>query len=176
MDTWALNQKKCPPAWAGFRFFNVYGPNEYHKDAMASVAYKAFLQIKKTGQLKLFKSENSNYKDGFQMRDFVYVKDITRWLIEAWQNKKLNPGIYNLGFGEARTWLDLATLVFAAMDTKVNIDWIDMPANLKEQYQYFTEAKMDKAFLSGLSQPQWSLEKGVSDYIRNYLEKDNPYA
>jgi ADP-L-glycero-D-manno-heptose 6-epimerase len=172
MDVWALEQDKTPPRWAGFRFFNVYGPNEYFKNAMASLVYKAFLQIHDTGKLKLFKSENPLYKDGCQMRDFVYVKDITRWIIECWQKPNIQSGIYNMGYGQANTWLTLAQAIFSSLNKPMQIDWINMPDSLREQYQYFTEAKMDKLFGQGISRPQWTVEKGVEDYIKNYLLKD----
>ncbi len=174
-DIWALQQKETPPHWFGLRFFNVYGPNEYHKDAQASVVYKAFQQIKDSGQLRLFRSHNPDYKDGEQLRDFVYVKDITRWMFELYEKPaKVSSGIYNMGFGQARPWLDLAKNVFAGMDRPLNIDWIDVPENIRNQYQYFTEAKMDRLFTEGLSKPQWPLEKGIADYVGQYLKKPDP--
>jgi len=175
-DVWALKQSHHPPHWQGLRFFNVYGPNEYFKGPMASVAYKAFLQIQDTGRLKLFRSHHPDYQDGKQLRDFVYVKDITRWMGEILAAKgSVRNGIYNLGFGKARTWLDLAQGVFSALGLEIKIDWIDVPENIRNQYQYFTEAKMDKAFGEGLSLPQWPLERGVGDYVTNYLLKPNSY-
>lgn len=173
-DIWALQQKECPPHWFGLRFFNVYGPNEYHKGEMSSVVFKAFQQINETGHLRLFRSHNDQYKDGEQLRDFVYVKDITRWMFELYAKPAMvSSGIYNMGFGQARTWLDLAQNVFAGMKKPVAIDWIDIPAHIRNQYQYFTEAKMDRLFKEGLSKPQWPLEKGVSDYVSNYLLKED---
>ncbi len=174
-DIWALSQKKAPPMWAGLRFFNVYGPNEYHKGDMASVVYKSFLQIRSSSKMKLFKSHNERYKDGEQFRDFVYVKDITRWMCEIYEQNKLPPGIYNLGFGKARTWLDLGRAVFANMNISPTIDWVDVPANIRNQYQYFTEAKMDRAFNAGLSKPEFSLELGIQDYLKSYLMTNAPY-
>jgi len=174
-DVWALEQKPCPPRWYGLRFFNVYGPNEYHKGDMASVAYKAFLQIKATGRLKLFKSHNPKYPDGGQLRDFVYVKDVTRWMWEVFENKKFPSGIYNLGYGQARTWLDLANNVFSSMGLKTEIEWMDVPAHIRDQYQYFTEADMTKGRAAGLSKPTYPIEKGIADYFKNYLLSDDPY-
>ncbi|MEK6556615.1 MAG: ADP-glyceromanno-heptose 6-epimerase [Bdellovibrionota bacterium] len=179
-DCWALKQEKTPPQWFGFRYFNVYGPNEYHKDDMASVVFKAFHQIKKSGSLKLFRSHNKDYRDGEQLRDFVYVKDITRWMFEIFQSLDKNTGqfksgIYNLGAGCARTWLDLARSVFMELSTPLNIDWIDVPADIRNQYQYFTEAKMTNLWNQGLSEPKYQLEKGINDYIQNYLSNQNPY-
>lgn len=173
MDIWAEKQSKTPPRWYGLRFFNVYGPNEYHKESMSSVVYKAFHQIKKNGSLKLFKSHNPNFEDGKQMRDFVYVKDITRWMIEMFEQRNIASGIYNMGFGKARTWLDLAEAVFMNMNKPLNIEWIDVPENIRDQYQYFTEARMEKLLGQGLPPPQWPLDKGVEDYVKNYLAKDD---
>lgn len=174
-DIWALKQKETPPHWFGLRFFNVYGPNEYHKGDMASVAFKAFNQINASGKLKLFRSHNPHYKDGEQLRDFVYVKDITRWMYEMFDSPaKIKSGIYNMGFGQARSWLDLARNVFQGMGQTMQIDWIDVPANIRNQYQYFTEAKMDRLFSEGLSKPQWPLEKGIADYVGHYLNSKDP--
>ena len=173
-DIWALQQKKTPPRWYGLRFFNVYGPNEYHKGEMSSVVFKAYNQIREGGQLRLFKSHNPDYKDGEQLRDFVYVKDITRWMREMMETPQVRSGIYNMGYGEARTWLDLAKGVFAGMKKPLKIDWIDVPENIRNQYQYFTEAKMDRLMGQKLSRPQWPLEKGVQDYVREYLLQKDP--
>lgn len=173
-DRWALKQKHTPPKWIGLKFFNVYGPNEYHKGPMASVACKAHNEINGTKQLKLFRSHNPQYKDGEQMRDFVYVKDCTRWMHEL-LDKKIPNGIYNMGFGKARTWNDLAVQAFKAMGLPMKINWVDVPDNIRNQYQYFTEAKMDRLFEVGLSKPEWSLERGVEDYYRNYLLTEDPY-
>ena len=118
--------------------------------------------------LALFKSYNSQYKDGEQVRDFVYVKDIVRWIAELIA-KKPASGIYNMGFGKARPWQDLAKSAFAACDTAIQIEWIDVPPEMRPRYQYFTEAKMDRLMAAGLSHPQWTLEQGVTDYIKNYL-------
>lgn len=174
-DIWAKEQKKTPPHWYGLRFFNVFGPNEYHKGEQASVVFKAFNQIRDTGKLKLFKSHHPDYKDGHQLRDFVYVKDITRWMREMMTAKGIDNGIYNMGFGKARTWMDLANNAFKNVGKPVNIDWIEIPANIRNQYQYFTEAKMDHLMSQNISKPQWSLEKGVEDYVKNYLTQADPH-
>lgn len=172
-DRWALKQTQTPPHWYGLKFFNVFGPNEYHKGAMASLVFKAYHQIKDTGEMKLFKSYVPEYKDGAQMRDFVYVKDVVTWMHELME-KKPKSGIYNMGFGEARTWNDLARAVFKGLKMKENITYVDMPADLKGQYQYFTKANMQTWFSQGLSKPKWSLEQAVADYIENYLSKKDP--
>jgi ADP-L-glycero-D-manno-heptose 6-epimerase len=169
-DRWANAQQTTPPLWFGLRFFNVFGPNEYHKGEMASVVFKAFRQIQATGTLKLFKSHNPKYGDGKQMRDFVYVKDITRWMLELLSFKS-GSGVYNLGYGRARTWLDLANATFSTLQRPLQIQWIEIPEEMRPRYQYFTEAKMQRAFEIGLSQPKWPLEKAVADYIENYLQK-----
>jgi ADP-L-glycero-D-manno-heptose 6-epimerase len=173
-DRWAVKQVTTPPHWYGLRFFNVYGPNEYHKGEMSSVVFKAFHQINNLNSLGLFRSHNKQYEDGKQKRDFVYVKDVTRWVWELMQ-KMPHSGIYNMGFGEARTWLDLATAVFKNMDRPVNIRWMDIPADMRPRYQYFTEAKMNRLFATGLSKPEWPIEKGVSDYVKKHLSQKDPY-
>lgn len=177
-DRWAIKHVNAkdttPPNWYGLKFFNVYGPNEYHKGPMSSVAFKAFHQIKDTGSLKLFNSYNPQYKDGEQMRDFVYVKDVTEWIVEL-MGQKPKSGIYNMGFGKARTWNDLASSVFSAMEKQKNIQYTDMPENIRGQYQYFTEANMNKWLAAGMSAPKWSIEKGVGDYVKNYLMQKDPY-
>lgn len=167
-DRWAVKQSKTPPNWYGLKFFNVFGPNEYHKEAMASVAYKAYHQILKNNSLGLFKSHNPKFNDGEQMRDFVYIKDVTSWIVEL-MDKRPENGIYNMGFGTPRTWKDLAAAVFGAMSKELKIDWLEIPDNIKNQYQYFTEAKTDKWQAQGLSSAKWPLEKAVADYVKNYL-------
>lgn len=173
MDEWALEQKKTPPKWYGLKFFNVFGPNEYFKGPMASLVFKAYHQILKTGELGLFKSHNPGYRDGEQLRDFVYVKDVTRWMVELMDRQPAN-GIYNMGFGKARTWLDLANGVFSGLGKKTRIKWLDIPMNIRNQYQYFTEADMTKWKTAGMSAPQWSLEKAVADYVKNHLQSEDP--
>lgn len=172
-DRWVLKQDQFPELWMGLRFFNVYGPNEYYKKDMSSVVFKAYRQIKVNGQLKLFRSHNPDYKDGEQLRDFVYVKDITRWISEILDGKGYS-GIYNMGYGKARTWLDLARSVFSHMNKELNIEWVDIPEDIRPRYQYFTEAKMERFLSQGFSQPQWKLEDGVRDYI-SYLDKEDPF-
>jgi len=169
-DVWALEQKKKPFFWAGLKFFNVYGPNEYHKGRMASVIWHAYNQINKTGKMNLFKSHNPNFKDGEQMRDFVYVKDVVEVCYFLMHHRK-NSGIYNLGSGKARTFLDLTKAVFKAMGKKENIEFIDTPADIRDKYQYFTEANMDKLKKIGYSKPFHSLEDGTEDYVKEYLNK-----
>ena len=170
-DQWILSQKD-QQKWYGLRFFNVFGYSESHKGKMASLVYKAFHQINQINQIQLFKSHNPKYEHGKQMRDFVYIKDITRWLWELYKKPNVPSGIYNMGFGCARTWLDLANAVFTSMNKKLMIEWIDIPESIREQYQYFTEANMNKLQHAGLSKPEWSLERGVSDYINAHLKID----
>lgn len=167
-DIWALKQEKKPYFWAGLKFFNVYGPNEYHKGRMASVIFHTFNQIKKTGAMKLFQSHNPEFKDGEQMRDFVYIKDVVNVLYFLMHHRK-DSGIYNLGTGKARTFLDLATQTFHAMDTPVSISFVPTPEDIREKYQYFTEANMEKLRSIGYSLDFYSLEEGVEDYVKNYL-------
>lgn len=167
-DRWAIQQKSFPNHWYGLKFFNVYGPGEAHKGAMSSVAYKAFHQILKTGQLELFKSYKPEYQHGQQQRDFIYVKEVTHWMWELTQ-KRPKSGIYNMGTGKARSWLDLAHAVFMSMGKTPKIEMIEMPDSLREQYQYFTEAKMEHWVSAGMSTPRWSLEDGVKDYVHHYL-------
>jgi ADP-L-glycero-D-manno-heptose 6-epimerase len=170
-DVWALQQKEKPLFWAGLKFFNVYGPNEYHKGRMASVIWHAFNQISKTDKMKLFRSHNPEFKDGEQMRDFVYVKDVVEVCMFLMSHKK-NSGIYNLGSGKARTFLDLVKSVFKAMGKKEDISFIDTPADIRDKYQYFTEANMQKLKSIGYSKPFYTLEEGTQDYVKNYLMKD----
>ncbi|MCS6838261.1 MAG: ADP-glyceromanno-heptose 6-epimerase [Bdellovibrionaceae bacterium] len=164
-DEFVLQQQKTPPYFYGIKFFNVYGPGEFYKGDMASLVFKAFHQIRSTGYLRLFKSYRPEYGHGEQKRDFVYIKDVTRWLWELFQ-KKPPSGIYNMGFGTARTWNDLARAIFMALERPIHIEYIEMPPYIRERYQYFTEAPMAHWFQQGLSSPHYSLEDGVSDYIR----------
>lgn len=170
VDRWAVKQRSAPPHWYGLKYFNVYGPHEEHKGEQASIAFKAFHQISQTGKLKLFKSYKPEFKDGEQKRDFIYVKDISAWMLELME-KKPASGLYNMGSGQARSWLDLGRAVFTALGKKPEIEFIDMPADLRNQYQYFTEAKMAKWKSQNLSGPKFSLESGVMDYVQNYLQK-----
>ena len=167
-DVWALQQKDKPFFWAGLKFFNVYGPNEHHKGRMASVIWHAFNQIGRTDKMKLFRSHNPRFKDGEQMRDFVYVKDVVEVCIFLMHHRK-NSGIYNLGSGKARTFLDLTKSVFKAMGKKENIEFIDTPVDIRDKYQYFTEANMKKLKKIGYTKPFQSLEEGTDDYVKNYL-------
>ena len=167
-DIWALSQKKKPFFWAGLKFFNVYGPNEYHKSRMASVIWHAFRQINETGSLRLFKSHRPDYTDGQQMRDFIYVKDLVSVCVFLMEHRK-NSGIYNLGTGIARSFNDLGKSTFVAMGKEVNINYIDTPADIRDKYQYFTEANMNKLKSIGYDKPFYTLEEGVKDYVQNYL-------
>lgn len=167
-DKWAIRQKTSPPKWAGFKFFNVYGPNEFHKGRMASVIFHAFNQIHEKGEVKLFRSHNPAYTDGGQLRDFVYVKDLVDVLYFAYDHP-LKNGIYNLGSGKARTFLDLAKATFKALNKVPNISFIDTPMDIRDKYQYFTEANMTKLEAQGYAKPFTSLEDGVYDYVTNYL-------
>lgn len=169
-DVWALTQKEKPFFWAGLKFFNVYGPNEYHKERMASVIWHAYNQINKTGKMKLFRSHNPEFKDGEQMRDFVYVKDVVDVCYFLMHHRK-NSGIYNLGSGKARTFFDLTKIVFKALGKQEVIEFIDTPVDIRDKYQYFTEAKMNKLTNIGYTKPFYSLEEGAGDYVQNYLSQ-----
>lgn len=169
-DKWALKQEDKPYFWAGLKFFNVYGPNEYHKGRMASVIFHSFNQIKQSGKMKLFRSHNPNYKDGEQLRDFIYVKDVADVIFFLMEHRK-NSGIYNLGTGKARSFLDLTRNTFKAMGVPENIEFIDTPVDIRDKYQYFTEANMQKLRSIGYSKPFHTLEEGVTEYVKNYLLK-----
>jgi ADP-L-glycero-D-manno-heptose 6-epimerase len=173
-DKWALKQEKKPYFWAGLKFFNVYGPNEYHKGRMASVVFHAFNQIKKTGKMKLFKSHNPEFKDGEQIRDFVYVKDLTEIMLFLMNDRK-NSGLYNIGTGKGRTFLDLALNTFKAMDKKADIEFIDTPLDIRDKYQYFTQANMNKLRAIGYNKDFYSFEDGIEDYVKNYLIPNKYY-
>ena len=167
-DKWALKQKSCPTFWAGFKFFNVYGPNEFHKSRMASVIFHAVNQISTTNGMKLFKSHNPKYKDGEQLRDFVYVKDVVEVLTFMMDSKK-QSGIYNLGSGKARTFNDLVSATCSAMKIQCKISYIATPIDIRDKYQYFTEADMQKLKTVGYKNPFTNLEDGVKDYVQHYL-------
>lgn len=167
-DVWALEQTEKPFYWAGLKFFNVYGPNEYHKGRMASVVWHAYNQIKATDKMKLFRSHNPDFKNGEQMRDFVYVKDVVEVCFWLMHHRK-NSGIYNLGSGKARTFLDLTRNVFKAMKKQEDISFIDTPEDIRDKYQYFTEANMSKLRSIGYTKKFHTLEQGVEDYVENYL-------
>lgn len=167
-DKWALQQKTSPYFWAGLKFFNVYGPNEYHKGRMASVVLHAFNQINLTGKVKLFRSHRPDFADGEQQRDFVYVKDVVDVCLFFMHHRK-NNGIYNLGSGKARTFKDLVNGIFSALGNPSQIEFIDTPEDIRDTYQYFTEAKMEKLKSIGYAKPFTSIEDGVKDYVQNYL-------
>ena len=177
-DQWVLRQAEAgmaPPIWAGFKFFNVFGPNEYHKERMASVAFHSFNQFRDCGTVRLFKSDRDGIADGMQSRDFVYVKDAAKvacWFLDS----AAASGLYNLGTGQARSFKDLATAVMTSTGREPNITWIDMPDDLKGRYQYFTRADMSKLHAAGYDQPFHTLEEGVRDYVQNYLMQADAYC
>ena len=180
-DKWAIAQTEQPPLWTGLKFFNVYGPNEGHKARMASVIFHAFNQIKSTGVVKLFKSHRTEFKDGEQLRDFIYVKDLVaviEWMMQAMLSNEWNTsknGLYNLGTGKARSFYDLAANTFIAQGLIPNIEFIDMPLDIRDKYQYFTEANMAKLRAAGYDKPFSTLEEGVADYVKNYLLPSKSY-
>jgi ADP-L-glycero-D-manno-heptose 6-epimerase len=167
-DKWVLQQERTPFFWAGLKFFNVYGPNENHKGRMASVIFHAFHQIRQNGKMKLFRSHREGYADGEQSRDFVYVKDVVS-MIMFLMKERPSSGIYNVGSGKARSFKDLVLATFSAMEVEPNIEFIDTPEDIRETYQYFTEADMGKIQLAGYSDDFYSLEEGVKDYVQQYL-------
>lgn len=167
-DKWALKQEKQPPFWAGLKFFNVYGPNEYHKGRMASVILHTFETVRKTGKMQLFRSHNPKFEDGMQLRDFVYVKDVVSVILHLFDNKP-ESGLYNVGTGHAQSFLDLANATFEAMGLKPNIEFIDMPLDIRDKYQYFTEADINKLLSTGYNKHFQNLNEGVHDYVTNYL-------
>lgn len=171
-DKWVLKRATSPPYWYGLKFFNVFGPNEYHKGRMASVVFHAFNQIQDTGYAKLFRSHNPAYKDGEQLRDFIYVKDVVDVCLFLMRHEK-DSGIYNLGTGKARTFFDLVTAVFSAIGKKPDIEFIDTPIDIRDKYQYFTEADMQKLHAIGYPKPFTSLETGIREYVQEYLMEGN---
>ncbi len=168
-DQWALLQEKKPFQWVGLKFFNVYGPNEYHKGRMASVVFHAFRKIEQEGRMQLFRSHHPQFKDGEQLRDFIYVKDVAAVCVWLMENRQVS-GLFNLGTGQARTFLDLTAAVFSALKLPQTIEFVDTPSDIRDKYQYFTEANMQKLRLAGYTQPFTSLEAGVEDYVLNYLK------
>jgi len=170
-DMWAKRNGALDKI-VGLKYFNVYGPNEYHKNDMRSVVHKAFEQVRDAGKVKLFKSKNKNYKDGEQMRDFIYVKDAVNMTL-FFLDKKDKNGIFNVGTGKVRTWNDLVTTLFNAVDKPVNIEYIDLPEHLEVKYQYFTKANIEKILNAGYTAPITALENGVMDYVNNYLLKNS---
>ena len=173
-DKWALAQESQPYFWTGIKFFNVYGPNEYHKSRMASVVYHTFKQVGETGAMKLFRSHHPKFKDGMQLRDFVYVKDVVDVLSFFLHHRK-DSGLYNLGTGKARAFLDLAKATFKGMDVKEEISFIDTPGDIRDKYQYFTQANMSKLKSIGYNKSFHTLEEGVADYVGSYLLKNRYY-
>ncbi len=168
-DLWMLNQTETPPFWAGFKFFNVFGPNEYHKGRMASVVFHAYNQIQEKGQVSLFKSYKPEYPDGAQKRDFVYVKDVINVLIFEMETRK-NSGLYNLGSGQSHTFLELANAVYEALGIDPNISYIDMPEDIRDNYQYFTEADESRLIQSGYHLGFTEFKVAIFDYVQNYLQ------
>ena len=173
-DVWVLKQRKTPKFWAGLKFFNVYGPNEYHKGRMASVVLHAFQTIRETGEKKLFRSHREDVPDGEQKRDFIFVDDIAEVMLFFMENQN-NPGIYNVGTGKARSYLDLSRAVFESMHLCPEIQFVDTPNDLRSRYQYFTEADIQKLREIGYSKPFTGLEDGVSEYVSNYLVGEECY-
>lgn len=168
-DKWVLQQTNTPPFWVGLKFFNVYGPNEYHKGRMASVIFHAYRQIEENGEVKLFRSHHPDFEDGMQLRDFVYVKDLAAVISFLMEEKPTN-GLYNLGTGKARSFYELASATFKALDREPRISFIDTPEDIRDKYQYFTEADMTKLLKAGYTGGFTSLENGVADYVKNYLK------
>ena len=167
-DIWALAQPTAPPFWAGLKFFNVFGPNEYHNGRMASVIFHAYNQIKEKGEVKLFRSHNPDYKDGEQIRDFIYVKDVVNICVWLMQNQPAS-GLYNTATGKARTFKDLVKAIFDTLKLPEQIVFVDTPIDIRDKYQYFTEADMRKLIAAGYSTPLYSLEEGVKEYVSDYL-------
>ncbi len=171
-DKWALEQVRKPYFWAGLKFFNVFGPGENHKGRMASVVLHTFRQVSETRTMKLFRSHNPNFKDGEQSRDFVYVKDVCKVCFHMMINRLTTPsGLYNLGSGKARTFIDLVTSTFNSMGIDPSIEFVDTPEDIRENYQYFTEADLSKLRTAGYSEEFTSLEDGIEEYVGNYLMK-----
>ena len=176
-DLWALEQDERPPFWVGLKFFNVYGPNEYHKGRMASVIFHTYHQVKETGEMKLFASNDERYENGQQLRDFIYVKDLCKVMLWFRDYSKKDAahkasGLYNLGTGKARTFYALAYCTQTAMGLEPKISYKPMPEDLLETYQNFTEADMQKLLDIGYDQGFYSLEEGIQDYVTNYLSQD----
>ena len=173
-DKWVLTQKAQPEFWAGLKFFNVYGPNEFHKGRMASVIFHAYNQIRETGKVKLFRSHRPDYDDGMQVRDFIYVKDVVNvmYFLMTFRGKS---GIYNLGTGRARSFLDLAKGTFRAMNREPDIEFIDTPEDIRDKYQYFTEANMSKLRNIGYTSAFYSLEGGIEEYVQGFLLKNRRF-
>jgi ADP-L-glycero-D-manno-heptose 6-epimerase len=177
-DKWAVeraSEGKAPPQWAGMKFFNVYGPNEYHKGDMRSLVAKNTELIARGETLRLFKSHKDGYADGAQLRDFVYVKDCTSVMMWLMDNPSVS-GLFNLGTGHARSFVDLMNAIGAAMSKPVNIEFVDMPESIRHNYQYFTQAGMNKLKSKGYDKAFHSIEKGTTDYVVNYLLQQDKYC
>ncbi|MBI1185592.1 ADP-glyceromanno-heptose 6-epimerase [bacterium] len=175
-DKWALAQEQSPYFWVGLKFFNVYGPNEYHKGRMASVVLHAYNQVQQNGKVKLFRSHRPDFENGKQLRDFVYVKDVNQVITHFLEHRtEAANGLYNLGTGKAQTFLDLANSLFAALKLEPKIEFVDTPEDIRDKYQYFTEANIEKLRNNGYHQPFMSLEEGVEDYVTHYLEGHRYY-
>lgn len=173
-DKWALQQQQQPPFWAGLKFFNVYGPNEYHKGRMASAIWHIFQQVKGCGRVELFRSHKPGIADGEQQRDFIYVKDVVD-VCAYFITQQPSNGIYNLGTGQTNSFKDLAGYVFEAMKQKPVIRFVDTPEPIRDKYQYFTEARIGKLRGTGYNKPFSTLKQGIADYVNNYLEKNKYY-
>lgn len=170
-DQWSMKQNSKPIQYVGLKFFNVYGPNEYYKGSMASMVFHGYRQLKENGVIKLFKSENPNYEDGGQLRDFVYVKDICK-VINYFMDNSEYSGLYNVGTGNAQSFCELVSSVFISLGMEPNIEYIDMPEHLKAKYQYYTKADISKLREIGYSEPFMNVEQGVSDYVLNHLDEN----
>ena len=169
-DQWVKHQANVfPPQYAGLKFFNVYGPNEYCKGSMASMVYHGYKQIKERGTIQLFKSCDPAYADGEQLRDFVYVKDVCAVILWLLEHREVS-GLFNVGTGRAQSFRELAESTFHALGMEPHIEYIDMPEQLREKYQYYTKAEMDKLRQAGYAKPFMTVEEGVADYVRNYLD------
>lgn len=174
VDRWILEQEQAPPFWAGLKFFNVYGPNEYHKGRMASVIFHAFRQIQATGTMRLFRSHHPTIQDGQQQRDFIYVADLLHIIDFLRQTHPLS-GLYNVGTGQARSFYDLTRLTFEALDMPLDIQYIDTPLDIRSTYQYYTQADLSSLRRAGYERPFCSLEDGVMGYVQNFLLRDGYY-
>jgi ADP-L-glycero-D-manno-heptose 6-epimerase len=173
-DKWVLRQSARPPFWAGLKFFNVYGPNEFHKGRMASVIFHAYNQIRETGKVKLFRSHRPDFEDGMQLRDFIYVKDVAN-VMHYLMTSREKPGIYNLGTGKARAFLHLAEGTFRALNLGPGIEFIDTPEDIRDKYQYFTEARMEKLFSIGYTKDFYTLEEGIEEYVQEFLLRNRHF-
>ncbi len=179
-DRWVLRVAESggrrPPRWAGLKFFNVYGPNEYHKGGQRSVAVQLYEQIRERGKVRLFRSENPNYEDGGQLRDFVWVGDCVRVVLWALGDAEAASGVYNVGSGAARSFLDKAKIVFNETEVEPSVEFVDLPENLRGKYQYYTQADLSKLRAAGYTDPMTSLEEGLSTYVHDYLGTDDAYC